>query len=139
MNTTTKGKVEYLNPDGLFQSPAFTQAVAVTGPAKTVYVGGQNAVDAKGKAVGKGDIAAQSEQALQNVGVALEAAGAEWENVIKMNIYVAQGQSVQKGYEAFQKVWGKHPNPPAITVAVVASFANPDYLVEIEAIAVVVE
>lgn len=137
MTKANQEKVEYLNPDGLFQSPAFTQGVVVTGPVKTIYVGGQNAVDAKGEIVGKGDIAAQSEQALKNVGVVVEAAGAEWENVIKMNIYVAQGQSVQKGYEAFQKVWGKHPNPPAITVAVVASFANPEFLVEIEAIAVV--
>lgn len=139
MTKATQGKVEYLNPDGLFQSPAFTQAVVVTAPVKTVYVGGQNAVDAKGEIVGKGDIAAQSEQALKNVGVAVEVAGAAWENVIKMNIYIAQGQSVQKGYEAFQKIWGKRANPPAITVAVVANFANPEFLVEIEAIAVVPE
>lgn len=134
-----KGKVEYLNPEGLHKSPAFTQAVVVTAPAKTIYIGGQNSVNAKGEVVGKGDIAAQSEQALKNVGVALEAAGAGWENVVKWTIYVAQGQSVQKGYEAFQKVWGQHANPPAITVAIVAAFANPDYLVEIEAIAVIPE
>lgn len=134
---TTHGKVEYLNPDGLFKSPAFTQAVAVTGPVKTIYVGGQNAVDAQGELVGKGDIATQSEQALKNVGMVLKAGGADWENLVKMNIYLVEGQSVQSGYEAFQKIWGKLANPPAITVAIVAAFANPDFLVEIEGIAVV--
>ncbi len=53
------GAVEHLNPDGLLRSLAFTQVVTVSGPAKTVYVGGQNAVDETGAVVGEGDIAVQ--------------------------------------------------------------------------------
>lgn len=139
MTSKTDGKIEYINPDGLHQNPAFTQVVTVTGPAKTVYIGGQNAVNANGEIVGKDDIATQTEQALKNVGVALQAAGAGWEHVIKWTIYAVQGQSVQAGFQAFQKVWGNRPNPPAISVAIVAGLANPDFLVEIEAIAVVPE
>jgi enamine deaminase RidA (YjgF/YER057c/UK114 family) len=137
MSGTTSGKIEYINPDGLHQNPAFTQVVVVTGPARTVYIGGQNAVNTKGEVIGKGEIAAQTEQALKNVGIALEAAGAGWEHVVKWTIYAVQGQSVQSGFQAFQKVWGNRPNPPAISVAIVSGLANPDFLVEIEAIAVI--
>ena len=79
----------------------FTHAVVVTGNMKTVYVGGQN---------------------LQ---IALAAAGAILAHVVKWNIYVVQGQPLQPGFEAFQRVWGNRPYPPAITVALVAALAHP--------------
>jgi len=132
-----KGSVQHLNPDGLHKNPAFSQAVVVTGNAKTVYVGGQNAVDASGKIVGKGDIQAQSEQALKNLETALAAGGAKLEHVIKWNVYIVHGQSPVPGFEAFRRAWGDRPNPPAITVLFAAGLANPDFLVEIDAIAVV--
>ena len=53
------GSVQHLNPETLHHNPAFTQAVAVRGAVKTVYVGGQNAVNNAGEIVGQGDIAAQ--------------------------------------------------------------------------------
>jgi len=40
--------VEYINPDRLHKNPAFTQVISVSGPVKTIYVGGQDAVDAQG-------------------------------------------------------------------------------------------
>ena len=138
-STTKKGNVQYLNPDGLPKNPAFTNVVTVTGPVKTVYIGGQNAVDASGAIVGKGDLKAQTEQILKNIQAALAAAGAQSEHVVKWNIYVVQGQSIEEGFAAFQSVWGNHPNPPAITVTFVAGLAHPDFLVEMDAIAVVPE
>ena len=63
----TVGSVSYVDPDGLHNNPAFTNVVVVEGPVRTVYVGGQNAVDASGNIVGKGDIAAQTEQVLANL------------------------------------------------------------------------
>ena len=69
----------------------------------------------------------------------MSAAGAQPEHVIKWNIYVVQGQSVQEGYAAFQNVWGNLPNPPIITVVFVAGLGHPDFLAEIDAIAVVPE
>ncbi len=133
------GSVQYLNPDGLHKNPAFTQVVVASGNVKTVYVGGQDAVDASGNIVGKGDIKAQSEQAIMNVQTALAAAGAKLEHVVKWNIYIVQGQPLQPGFEAFQRVWGNRPNPPAITGLFVAQLAHPDFLVEIDAIAVVLQ
>ena len=136
---SNRGEVKYINPEGLHKNPAFTNVVTVTGPVKTVYIGGQDAVDASGAIVGKGDLKAQTEQILKNIQAALEAAGAKPEHVIKWTIYVVRGQSVQDGFAAFQSVWGNPPNPPVITVAFVAGLGHPDFLAEIDAIAVVPE
>lgn len=131
------GLIQHLNPDDLIKNPAFTNVVVVSGSVKTVYVGGQDAVDASGAVVGKGDIKAQTEQIFKNLQTALAAAGATLEHVVKWNIYVVQGQPLQPGFEVFQQVWGRRPNPPAITMAYVAGLANPDFLCEMDAIAVV--
>jgi len=131
------GMVQYLNPDGLPKNPAFSNVVVVSGAVKTVYIGGQNAVDAAGAIVGKGDIRAQAEQVMQNLQIALAAGGASLEHVIKWNIYLVQGQPIQPGFEVFQRVWGRRPNPPAISGVMVAGLAHPDFLLEIEAVAVV--
>lgn len=133
------GKVSYLNPEGLSRNPAYSQVVTVTGKARTVYVGGQNAVDASGKIVGKGDIRAQAEQVFKNLEIALASGGARLEHVIKWNIYIVQGQPIQPGFEVFKRVWGNRPNPPLITGLFVSGLANPDFLMELDAIAVVPE
>lgn len=132
-----KRRVEHLNPEGLHRNPAFSQAVSVSGSVRTVYVGGQNAVDAAGAIVGKGDVGAQSAKALENLQVALAAGGAGLEHVVKWGIHVVQGQPLRPGFEAFQRVWGDRPDPPAITMLYVAGLGHPDFLVEIDAIAVV--
>src|SRR5215468_12182848 len=85
-DVTMKGSVQHLNPDGLHKNPAYSQAVVVAGNAKTVYVGGQNAVNASGQIVGKGDLEAQTEQVLRNVETALAAGGAKLEHVVKWNV-----------------------------------------------------
>lgn len=129
--------VAHVNPEGLLRSNAFTQAVVIDGPHRVVYIGGQNGVDASGNVVGRGDIRAQTEQIFRNLRRILQACGADLDHVVKWNIYVVQGQSVQAGYEVFLREWGTRPNPPAISVLVVAGLAHPDFLVEIDAVAVV--
>ena len=138
-STGNKVRVQYINPRSLHHNPAFTNVVTVSGPAKTIYVGGQNSVDTSGAIVGKGDFKAQSEQILKNIQAALAAGGAQLEHVVKWNMYVVQGQNLQEGFAAFQRVWGDRPNPPAISMAFVAGLAHPDFLAEIDAIAVVPE
>lgn len=142
------GRVEHLNPPALHANPAFTQVVAVSGPARTIYVGGQNAVDAGGAIVGVGDIAAQARQIFANLEAALAAAGAGLEHMARWTIYVVQGQPLEPAFAVFQEVWGRRPNPPTIAlravplipaVLVVAGLANPAFLAEIDAIAVVPE
>ena len=132
-----KNSVQHINPDGLHKNPAYSQVIVVSSAAKTVYVGGQNAVDASGAVVGKGDLKAQAEQVFKNLQTALEAGGAKLENVVKWNIYVVEGQPIEQGFEVFQHNWGNRPNPPVITTVFVSKLAHPDFLVEIDATAVV--
>jgi enamine deaminase RidA (YjgF/YER057c/UK114 family) len=131
------GSVRYINPDSLIKNPAFTNVVVVEGNVKTVHIGGQDAVNASGEIVGKGDIVAQVEQILGNLRAALAAGGAGPEHIIKWNIYVVEGQSLQAGFAAFQNAWPQTPNPPAITGVFVSGLAHPDFLVEMDAVAVV--
>ena len=74
---------------------------------------------------------------LKNIQAALAAAGADLHNVIKWNIFVVQGQDLRAGLAEFQKAWGNRPNPPAISGVFVAGLANPNFLLEMDAIAVV--
>jgi enamine deaminase RidA (YjgF/YER057c/UK114 family) len=139
-NSSAAGSTEsvrYINPDSLNKNPAFTNVVVVEGNVKTVHIGGQDALNASGEIVGKGDIVAQTEQILANLRVALEAGGARPEHIIKWNIYVVEGQPLQAGFAAFQNAWPETPNPPAITGVFVSALAHPDFLVEMDAVAVV--
>ena len=137
MGNSARGQVQHINPEGLPKNPAFTNVIVVTGPAKTIYVGGQDAIDASGSIVGKGDIMRQTEQVLANIQMALVAAGADLADVVKWNVYVVAGQPLQPAFEAFQRIWGQRPNPPAITMAFVSGLAHPEFLVEMDAVAVV--
>ena len=129
--------VHHLNPPGLARSPAFTQAVAVDGPHRTISVGGQNAVDADGHAVGHGDLAAQSRQIFANLERALAAGGAGLEHVVKWTIHIVAGVDPRPAFAVFQEVWGQRGPAPVITVLFVTGLADPDWLAEIDAIAVV--
>ncbi|HHX66016.1 MAG TPA: RidA family protein [Chloroflexi bacterium] len=134
------GTVEYMSPEGLHKNPAYSQVVVTRGTVRTVYVGGQNAVNASGEVVGRGDVAAQTEQAFENLRLALAAAGADLTHVVKWNIYLVQGQPIQPAFEVFRRIWGQRSDlPPTITVLYVAGLANPDFLAEIDAIAAVPE
>jgi enamine deaminase RidA (YjgF/YER057c/UK114 family) len=136
MSEYIKG-IQHINPEGLHKNPAFTQVISVTGPAKTIYVGGQNAVDAHGNIVGKGDLATQVAQVYTNLQKALQAAGADVEHVVKWNLYIMQGESLQVGFQAFLRLYGIRENPPTITSFFVAGLANPDFLLEMDATAVI--
>ncbi len=82
-------------------------------------------------------MATQTEQVLRNLRTALEAGGAGPEHIIKWNLYVVEGQPLQAGFAAFQNAWPQTPNPPAITGVFVSGLAHPDFLVEMDAVAVV--
>jgi enamine deaminase RidA (YjgF/YER057c/UK114 family) len=129
--------IQHINPDELIKNPAFTNVITVSGSAKTIYIGEQNSNNAAGEVVAKGDIKAQTKQTLKNIAAALKAAGAEKTDVVKWTLHVLQGQSMADGFAAFQEEWGEMSKPPVITFVFVAALANPDYLIGMEAIAVV--
>ncbi|MEV8638606.1 RidA family protein [Streptosporangium sp. NPDC051023] len=127
--------VRHINPEGLHRSPAFSQAVVVEQPAKTIYIGGQNGVDADGKVVGP-TVGEQSRQVFRNLATILESEGASLANIVHWRIAVVEGHTFDEGVAAFQQVWNRADPPPAITVHVVAGL-GPGVLVEIDAVAVV--
>lgn len=125
----------HVNPAGLHRSPAFSQAVVVEQPTKTIYIGGQNGVDADGRVVGP-TVGEQAGQALRNLATILESEGASLANIVHWTIAVVDGHPLAEGVAAFQQVWNLADPPPAITVHIVAGL-GPGFLVEIDAIAVV--
>jgi enamine deaminase RidA (YjgF/YER057c/UK114 family) len=125
----------HINPEGLSRSPAFSQAVVVEQPAKTIYIGGQNGVDADGKVVGP-TVGEQASQAFRNLATVLESEGASLANIVYWSIAVVDGHSFDEGFAAFQQAWNPADPPPALTVHVVAGL-GPEFLVEIDAVAVV--
>lgn len=134
------GTVTHLDPEGLYSSPLFTQVVVTHGGGlKTICVAGQAPIDAEGQVVGKGDLAAQTEQVFANVEIAVEAAGAAITDVIDWTFYLVDGQPIGPVVEAYQRLWAGRPNPPMITTLYVSSLAHPDYLFEAVTLAVVAE
>lgn len=126
--------MRHINPEGLHRNPAFSQAVVVERPAKTIYVGGQNGVSADGAVVGP-SLGEQSAQALRNIATILESEGGSLANVVHWTIAMVDGHPLEEGVAAFQQVCNPADPPPAITVHIVAGL-GPGFLVEINAVAV---
>ncbi|MFD2646665.1 RidA family protein [Devosia albogilva] len=126
-------QIEHLNPEGMHSNPAFSQGIITPAGARMLLVGGQNAVNAEGEIVGKGDIGRQTEQAIANMLTVIDAAGGRLEDLVKVTLIIQQGVDLRAGFAAWMKVWGQRPNPPTVTALFVAGLAHPDYLIEIEA------
>src|SRR5512132_1494055 len=124
-----------LRPDGLVQSPAFTHVAVVPPGATTVYIGGQNAVDGDGALVGGDDVAAQTQQVMKNLHVALAAAGATVHDLVMMTVLFVDGVDLAAAYPvAAAELAGAAP--PVVGVRV-AGLAVPGALVEVSAVAAV--
>jgi enamine deaminase RidA (YjgF/YER057c/UK114 family) len=124
-----------LRPEGLVQSPAFTHVSVVPPGATTVYIGGQNAVDGDGTLVGGDDAAAQTQQVMRNLHVALAAAGATVHDLVMMTVLFVDGVDLAVAYPvAAAELAGAAP--PVVGVRV-AGLAVPGALVEVSAVAVV--
>ena len=127
--------IEFINSAELLQNPAFSQIAITKGYGKTIYIGGQNAITKDLEIIGKDNITIQTEYILKNLEIALHACNATLDDLFKLTIYIVHGQDVKKGFEGAQQFLKKLKNPPVITGVIVAGLANPEYLVEIEAIA----
>jgi enamine deaminase RidA (YjgF/YER057c/UK114 family) len=126
----------HLNPDGMHKNPAFSQGIIIPAGARLLVIGGQNAVNEKGEVVGKGDIAAQTTQAVDNMIKVLEAAGGTLDNLVKVGLLLRDDADLQAGFGAWMAKAGKIKKPPTVTAGFVSKLATPDYLVEIEGLAV---
>ncbi len=124
----------HLNPAGLTPAPGgiYTHVVQA---GNTVYIAGQLARDANGEVVGVGDVAAQLRQVWSNLTVALEGAGARLEDLVKTTYYIVGAENLE-AVRATRRALAL-TDPPASTMVVVAGLADPRFLVEVDAIAVV--
>lgn len=130
---------QFTNPPGLMPTNGWTHVVSASG-GRTVYVSGQVSTDERGEVVGKGDLRAQLEQAFRNLQACLAAAGATFEDVVKSNLYVVglRPEHVPVIREVRARYFNQQ-SPPASTLVGVEALVGPDWLVEIEVVAVVAE
>jgi enamine deaminase RidA (YjgF/YER057c/UK114 family) len=137
MRSTKVSKIEYPRPHGLLQHPAFAQVVVACGT-RTIYTSGQVSIDESGKLVGQGDLAAQTTQAMRNLGLALAAAGAGYDDIVKTTTYVVRYKPEHRDIigKAKKPFFGER-GPAASALIGVSALAMPEWLIEIEAIAVV--
>ena len=129
-------EITRLQPDGLVVSPAFSHVAVVPPGATTIYVGGQNGVDATGSVVSS-DVAEQSIRAIDNASIALEAAGASLADVVQWTVLIVADADLGAAYGAIApRLAGAGP-PALVTAARVAGLGVPGALIEVSAIAAV--
>jgi enamine deaminase RidA (YjgF/YER057c/UK114 family) len=127
-----------LNPPGVFPPRGnYVHAVVVSAPT-LVFVAGQTAVDEAGNVVGKGDIEAQARQVFRNLQTILEAAGSSLQDIVTWTIYDTNPDAHR---EAISRVGAEVMGGiyPASSRIGVTRLAHPDYLLEIDAVAIVPE
>ena len=132
-------KREKIQPDGVHVviragQPAYTQVVTVSGTGKMIFVAGQLAREAQGNLVGKGDMRAQIQQVGENIKTCLEAAGATLADIVKTNSFVTDYVEFSKHGDMRLRYFG--PATPTSTTVEIRRLADPDAMIEIEAIAV---
>src|SRR6516162_3951785 len=131
----TPSNLRFFNPPGMSKPPTYSHVVEVNGPHRTIYLAGQTGVDANGK-VAEG-FRAQAVQVMENIKMALAAVGGGFEHIVKLTSYLT---NLEANGAEFREVRGSYfPNKealPASTLLQISRLANPAYLVEVEAIAI---
>ena len=129
---------EHVNPNSLFASlpHGFSQVVIASGR-KMVFISGQTAWDARKNIVGGDSVLEQARQAFRNLETAMEAAGGTLKDIVALRIYIVNYQA-ESGTAVGTVLREFFPpqNPPASTWIGVSALAVPEFLIEIEATAV---
>ena len=125
---------QIINPPNMATPTGYSYAIKKSGT--PVYIAGQVALDAQGRVVGEDDVAAQAEQAFQNLRTVVEACGGTMDDVVKINVYVTD-PSYRSAIVAARQRQFKEGQYPASTYVVVSALAVPQLLVEVEAVAMI--
>ena len=113
--------------------PRYSQGILATG-GKLLFIAGQTASDKDGNVVGKGDIEAQTRQVFRNLSAVLEEAGGSLDNLVMTTTYITD-RKYREGYNRVRQQQYKK-NSPTSTLVIITGLAHPDYLIEINGIAV---
>jgi 2-iminobutanoate/2-iminopropanoate deaminase len=123
------------NPSGL-KVPFGAFSHAAWAPAgRTLYISGQVATDGEGRVVGEGDMRAQTEQTLRNIATVLGEAGAAFDDIVAITVFVTDMKQLGAIHEVRRRYF--KPPYPASTLVEVKSLVDPRLMIEINAVAVV--
>ena len=129
--------IRRINPPELGTPPGYSQIVEISaGP--LVFIAGQTAVDREGNVVGRNDFTAQAEQVFRNLAIALTASGCTAANLVKLTVFLTDMGNLGSYREARNRFFASvvPPAAPAVTLVEVSKLYGPDFMIEIEAIAV---
>ena len=131
----TQSNLSFSNPPGMSSPPTYSHVVEVNGPHRTVYIAGQTGADANGK-IAQG-FRAQAVQVMENLKTALASVGGDFEHVVKLNSYLT---NIEANANEFREIRAQYftnkSTLPAATLVQVVRLANPNFLLEVEMIAV---
>lgn len=125
--------IQLSNPPSLHTPSGYSQLAVLTG-GDLILLAGQVPLDSQGGLVGKDDFAAQTEQVFRNLLGALDAVGAGPRNLVKLTTYVTDASKLSVFREVRDRFLDP-AHPPASTLVQIGRLARPEFLVEIEAIA----
>ena len=113
----------------------FSHATSVEATGRLVFLSGMTALNSDGGVTGVGDITAQTDQVCQNLKAAVDAAGGSLDDIVRVDVFVRNIED----FDAIHAVRRRYFTgvPPASTMVEVSKFVNKDYLIEINAIAVI--
>ena len=124
-------EIERINPDGMTQPTSYSHLVKFD---RLLFIAGQVALDAEGNVVGEGDMTAQVHQVLKNLQSVLASEGADFSDVVKINIFTTDIDEFRRSGEVRREFFGEYA--PTSTLVQIVRLARPVFLVEIEAIAI---
>ena len=131
-------QTEHINPAGVYRHPAFTRVITIQGPMKLIWIAGQTPADEDYKPVCVGDYRGQYLQVIRLLTMQLEAAGASWDHVVYQRIFVLdmdKAIAVTNNPDV-PKPWNPE-RAPCSTLVGVTRLSNPNFLIEIDLMAVV--
>ncbi len=126
-----------VNPDGLAEPRGFNHGIAVEG-GELLFLAGQDASGPDGEIVAPGELVPQFEQVMANLAAVVEEAGGEPEDIVKLNVFVADAEEYRANLEPLGEVFGEYVDTyPAMALFEVGGFFKPGAVVELEGFAVI--
>lgn len=127
--------IERYHAASVYNPPTYSQAVKVSGAQTLLFIAGQVAYDDKGNPAHRGDFAAQARLVFQSLKAQVEAGGGTLDSIVKINTYLTDLRHRADLIPVREEFFGK--KGPASTLIGVTALAHPDWLLEVEAIAVI--
>jgi 2-iminobutanoate/2-iminopropanoate deaminase len=130
-------QIKFLNPSSLAKPTGYSHAAEIDlGKSKMLIISGQVALDLDGKVVGENNFEQQTEQVFKNIKAIIENSGGTMNDLVKITIYLRDVSNITK----FREIRNKYinvSNPPASTLVEITDLARDEFLVEVEATAVI--